>query len=116
MTELHNKQCIPCSGTVAPLNRNEKERLKSLIHGSWYFSSQFTHLKREIETKDFNSSMEIAKAIALLAHEQWHHPVLTIGFGKLDVEIWTHKISDLVESDFVFASKVDKIVEGFNEL
>ena len=46
-----------------------------------------------------------------MADEQWHHPELSIGFGHLEIEVWTHKIDGLVESDFIFAAKCDDIIK-----
>ena len=41
--------------------------------------------------------------------EQGHHPEMTVGWGHVLVEIWTHKIDGLVESDFYLAAKYDAI-------
>ena len=60
--------------------------------------------------------MQLALQIGKLADEQWHHPELTVGYGHLDIEIWTHKINALVESDFIFAAKVDKLINLFQEI
>ena len=45
---------------------------------------------------------------ANIAEEEGHHPDLYIAWGKCKVEIWTHKISGLTESDFYFAAKSDR--------
>ncbi len=31
-------------------------------------------------------------------------------WGKVQVEVWTHKIKGLTESDFIFAAKVDAVL------
>ena len=41
--------------------------------------------------------------------EQGHHPDLLISYGQCVVEIWTHKINGLAESDFILAAKIDDI-------
>ena len=38
----------------------------------------------------------------------YNHPDLHLAWGKLRVEIWTHKIDGLTESDFVLAAKIDR--------
>ncbi|MCH8060664.1 MAG: 4a-hydroxytetrahydrobiopterin dehydratase, partial [Proteobacteria bacterium] len=40
-----------------------------------------------------------------------HHPDLYIAWGRCRVEIWTHKIQGLTESDFYFAAKADRALE-----
>ncbi len=54
--------------------------------------------------------MEYATRVGGLAEEQGHHPELIIGWGHLDIEIWTHKIGSLVESDFILAAKIDRLI------
>lgn len=58
--------------------------------------------------------MAFANGIAAIAEEQRHHPDLFIAWGKVGVEIWTHKIGGLTESDFVFAAKCDRLFDDGN--
>ena len=48
--------------------------------------------------------------VAAMAEEQGHHPDIHLAWGKVRVEVWTHKIDGLTESDFVFAAKADRLV------
>jgi 4a-hydroxytetrahydrobiopterin dehydratase len=67
-------------------------------------------LERRYRFKNFADAMCGAVAIGKMAEEQHHHPDLHISWGALGVEIWTHKIGGLTESDFIFAAKCDDIV------
>ena len=107
---LSDKKCIPCSGEIPPLPLDEILKFKSQISPDWELTHQNTRILRKIKIPQMKRPMEIANLIAKEADDQWHHPELHIGFGHLDIEIWTHKINGLVESDFIFASKVDKIL------
>jgi 4a-hydroxytetrahydrobiopterin dehydratase len=105
--ELGEKKCIPCSGEVPPLPDKDISKLKKEISSEWELTHGNTRLLRKIKFKDFKTAMNLAVKIGELAEDQWHHPELVLGFGHLDIEIWTHKINALVESDFIFAAKVD---------
>jgi len=48
--------------------------------------------------------------IGAMAEEQGHHPDLHVSWGRLVVEVWTHKIGGLTESDFIFAAKCDALM------
>ncbi|MEE2744080.1 MAG: 4a-hydroxytetrahydrobiopterin dehydratase [Bdellovibrionota bacterium] len=113
--DLVNKKCIPCSGGVPPLPEDEILKLKKEISPEWELTHGNTRLLRKIKFKDFKTSMDLAIKIGELAEEQWHHPELLVGFGHLDIEIWTHKINGLVESDFIFAAKVDGLYSNIGE-
>jgi 4a-hydroxytetrahydrobiopterin dehydratase len=52
--------------------------------------------------------MNLANAIAEIAEAEQHHPDLTVRWGACEVEIWTHKIDGLTESDFVLAAKIER--------
>lgn len=111
--ELKNKTCIPCSGAVPPLPLNEIHKFKELIDHEWELTHDSTRLFRNIPFKNFLDPMKLAHQIGELAEREWHHPELHVGFGHLGVEIWTHKINGLVESDFIFAAKVDALYKSF---
>ena len=111
MSDLANKTCIPCQGGVPPLNKDECiTLLKSL--DDWNMNGEANRLSKSFSFKDFNQAMELAVKIGKMADEQWHHPELKVGFGHLDIEVWTHKINGLVESDFIFCAKVDEIARA----
>jgi 4a-hydroxytetrahydrobiopterin dehydratase len=107
---LRDKKCIPCEGGVPALSKQAVGDFIGHIDKHWKVREEHSRLFMSVKTKDFAHSMLIAQRIGKMADDQWHHPVLTIGFGQLDIEVWTHKINGLVESDFIFASKVDQIL------
>lgn len=108
---LSEKTCIPCQGGTPPLPSEEVQRLLREIHQDWKLTHEGTRIIRSVKLKEMIEPMRIANIIAVMADEQWHHPELHIGFGHLEIEIWTHKINALVESDFIFAAKVDEILK-----
>ena len=44
-----------------------------------------------------------------IAEQQGHHPDIHLAWGKVRVEVWTHKIDGLTESDFIPDAKIDEI-------
>ncbi len=67
------------------------------------------HLSRTVPFADWASGLAWVNRVAALADEVGHHPELTLSWGKVRVEVWTHKIDGLTESDFIFAAKCDRI-------
>ena len=67
-------------------------------------------LSRRYRFPNFADAMRAAVRIGEMAEEQQHHPDLYVSWGALGIEIWTHKIGGLTESDFIFAAKCDAIV------
>jgi 4a-hydroxytetrahydrobiopterin dehydratase len=107
MTELAERQCVPCRGGVPALTTAEIRPLAAQLP-DWRVVDDH-HLQRTYEFADFRESLGFVNRIGELAEDQGHHPDICFGWGKADVTIWTHKIDGLTESDFVLAAKIDKL-------
>ena len=105
---LTDKVCIPCRGDVPPLEISVINNLLAELGGVWIINKS-GHLYREYHFDNFIDSMNFANQIALIAEKEAHHPNLEISWGKCAVEIWTHKINGLTESDFILAAKLDEL-------
>lgn len=67
------------------------------------------HLAKSFLFPDFKTALHFVNRMGAVAEEEGHHPDLCLAWGKVDVQIYTHKIRGLTESDFVLAAKVDQI-------
>jgi 4a-hydroxytetrahydrobiopterin dehydratase len=103
---LADQTCIPCKGGVPPLNREQIAPLQAEVPG-WEVPDD-KRLVRTYRFKNFAEAMSYANQVAAIAEEQGHHPDLYVAWGKVRVEVWTHKIDGLTESDFYFAAKCDR--------
>jgi 4a-hydroxytetrahydrobiopterin dehydratase len=109
---LADKNCVPCKGGVPPLPGDEVARLLAQLESGWQATHEGRRLRREWKLPDFRAALAAANRVGEMAEAQNHHPDLAIAWGKLVVEIWTHKIDGLTESDFVFAAKCDRLVKA----
>lgn len=107
-TRLINKNCVPCQGGVPPLGKEEIAKLLVQLEGNWRINDA-GHLYKEYKFNNFIDAMGFANKIAELAEREAHHPDLVIAWGIVKVEIWTHKIHGLTESDFILAAKIGGI-------
>ncbi|MBT3586636.1 MAG: hypothetical protein HN509_17130 [Halobacteriovoraceae bacterium] len=105
--QLAEKNCIPCQGKVAPLSNEACQVLLKKINEGWSLDEAGTRLSNSYKFSDYKSAWDLVNSISELSEEQWHHPQITFGWGFLEIQIWTHQIDALVESDFVLAAKID---------
>ncbi len=103
---LADKKCVPCQGGVPPLNTSRARELLRDLDEGWRLNSD-GHLERTYAFEDFGEAMAFANKVADIAENEGHYPDLHIAWGKCRVEVWTHKISGLTESDFYLAAKAD---------
>jgi 4a-hydroxytetrahydrobiopterin dehydratase len=106
MSGLAEKTCMPCRGGVPPLNAEEIRPLQNQVK-DWAVVNNH-HIQREFKFKDFKSALDFVNRVGAIAEEQGHHPDIFLAWGRVAVEIWTHKINGLTESDFILAAKIDR--------
>jgi 4a-hydroxytetrahydrobiopterin dehydratase len=94
----------------------EESRAQGLLReldDGWHLNAE-GHLERVYRLQNFVQAMALANKVAGIAEAEGHHPDLSIAWGKCKVEIWTHKISGLTESDFYFAAKADRALKAMD--
>ena len=105
--DLASKECVPCRGGIPPLAGDELQALGQQLGNAWEVVDAH-HLSKEFTFKNFTEALAFVNRVGDVAEEQNHHPDLYLAWGKVRVEIWTHKINGLTESDFIFAAKADQ--------
>jgi 4a-hydroxytetrahydrobiopterin dehydratase len=109
MAGLAEKDCVPCKGGVPPLRGPEIAPLLSQLDG-WQAVGEH-HLTKTFTFKNFVSALAFVDRVGAMAEKQWHHPDIYLAWGTVRIDIWTHKIDGLTESDFIFAAKCDALLQ-----
>ncbi len=97
---------MPCRGGVPPLD-GDSVRNFALQVPEWTVVAQH-HLRRSFAFPDFATALGFVNQVGAVAEEQGHHPDFLLAWGRVEIQIWTHKIDGLTESDFILASKIDR--------
>ena len=111
MSDLHDKNCIPCKGGILPFAISEIHKYLIKIDG-WDVKKkegEIYFLEKNFNFANFLQSQKFANEVANIAEQEGHHPDIIFGWGYAKIQIFTHKIKGLVESDFILAAKIDKI-------
>lgn len=106
--QLAAKHCVPCRGGVPPLAGEELERLKEDLGGGWRVVDGH-HLQKAFPFPDFVSALDFTNRVGELAEQEGHHPDIYLSWGRVEIEIFTHKIDGLTESDFILAARIDRL-------
>jgi len=108
LSSLSNKSCVPCRGGIAPLTKNEYEPLLAELGEEWEVIDTH-HLEKTILLKNFAEALTFTNQVGSIAEKEGHHPDIELGWGRVKIIIWTHKIDGLSESDFILAAKISAI-------
>ncbi len=107
MSDLTHKKCVPCSSGVAAANSQEIMRLHQEVP-EWEVVEGH-HLSRAYGFSDFVQTLVFVNKVGEMAEEEGHHPNITFTYGQARIDIWTHQVDGLTESDFILAAKIDTI-------
>jgi 4a-hydroxytetrahydrobiopterin dehydratase len=108
MTQLADKQCVPCRGGIKPLDGEALQQMAKELQPGWRVVDEH-HLEREFSFKDFRGALEFVNKVGELAEQENHHPDILLSYGKVVIQLWTHKIHGLHENDFILAAKIDAL-------
>jgi 4a-hydroxytetrahydrobiopterin dehydratase len=108
MTDLAHKRCVPCRGGTPPLSGEGIKQLQPQVP-AWEVVDEH-HLRRRFDFPDFATALAFVDRIGEIAEQEGHHPDVQLSYGRVVVEIWTHKIDGLTESDFILAAKIDRLL------
>ncbi len=106
---LANEKCVACKGGVPPLKGAELQGLAKELGGGWRIAGEH-HLEKEFRFPDFEQALSFTNAVGAIAEREGHHPDVHLAWGKVRLEIWTHKVDGLTRSDFILAAKIDQIL------
>ena len=107
MNTLAERHCVPCRGGIPPLSG---DALRPFVEQLPYWKVvEEHHLAKTFLFGDFQAALGFVNRIGAVAEEEGHHPDLCLSWGKVDVQIYTHKIRGLSESDFILAAKIDEL-------
>ena len=109
--DLDKKDCIPCKGGISPFAISEIHKYLKKVDG-WDVKKKengIYFLEKNFTFKNFSESQKFVNLVGDIAEKQGHHPDIVFGWGYAKIQIFTHKIKGLVESDFILAAKVNKI-------
>jgi len=106
-TDLTKRHCMPCHGGVPPLGADEILPLAKQVP-EWEVVSQH-HLCRGFAFADFAGALRFVNRVGEVAETEGHHPDIYLAWGKVRIELWTHQVDGLTESDFILAAKIDAL-------
>jgi 4a-hydroxytetrahydrobiopterin dehydratase len=112
LSRLADRSCVPCRGGTPPLAPAEIEPLLARLDG-WTVKDA-AKISKPYKFRNFVDAVAFVNAITPVAEAEGHHPDLFVKWGEVRVNLSTHKIKGLTESDFIMAAKIDRVREGLS--
>lgn len=72
----------------------------------WYYEDGW--IRREYETDGWQATMMLVQAIGYVAEAAYHHPDLTVTWGKVWVRLRTHHADGITDKDLEAARRIEE--------
>jgi 4a-hydroxytetrahydrobiopterin dehydratase len=105
--QLANMACRACTGSAERLTGPDLTQYAAEVPKWAVVDAQ--RIERTFKFPDFRSALEFVNRVGELAEREQHHPDIHLSYGKVRVELWTHKVHGLSVNDFILAAKIDRI-------
>ena len=111
MDSLSSQQCSDLSADDRVLEQEDTMRLSQDLDPAWQLSTEEKSISHSYSFKNYYQTMAFVNVIAQIAHQQDHHPEMTVTYNTCRVEFSTHSVGGLSLNDFICAAKVDGILK-----
>ena len=108
MATLTQERCVACRRDSPRVTDEEVSELHPQV-ADWELTNTdgIPRLQRTFRFGNFGGALDFATQLGKSADAEGHHPRLTVEWGLVGVDWWTHKIRGLHRNDFIMAAKTD---------
>ena len=96
-----------CEAKTSLLTGNDIDSHLKEISPEWQLAEDGKSISRVFRFKNYYDTMAFVNVVAMVAHQQDHHPEMTVTYNTCRVEFSTHSVGGLSLNDFICAAKVD---------
>lgn len=82
------------------------ERLRDLP--GWYFEDGW--IRRQYKTDGWPTTLMLVNTIGYVAEAAYHHPDLSVTWGRVGVKLVTHSAGGVTDKDFALARRIEDVV------
>ena len=107
MSNLSAQQCSELPVNDSALDDENISRLLHELDPTWRLNVEEKTISHTYSFENYYQTMAFVNVIAQVAHQQDHHPEMTVTYNTCRVEFSTHSVDGLSLNDFICAAKID---------
>lgn len=107
ITKLGSQQCSSLLNNEDVLNHDKSLKLLQLLDPQWQLNKEEQTISHTYKFNNYYQTIAFVNVIAQIAHQQDHHPELSVSYNRCTVTYSTHSIGGLSINDFICAAKIN---------
>ena len=108
---LAAKKCLACEAEITAIEGEHLNEMLAMVSG-WTLSDDGKTISRTYKFADWSGAAQFSDRVAQLADQEGHHPDIHLSWGRVKINLSTHRVHGLTENDFILAAKIDRMLEG----
>jgi 4a-hydroxytetrahydrobiopterin dehydratase len=107
---MHQLSEQECTADTRLLSEDEVQRYLELVSDQWQLAQDGKSISRKFGFDNYYETLAFVNVVAMIAHQQDHHPDMTVTYNTCIVAFSTHSVGGLSPNDFICAAKTDGIL------
>ena len=110
MSDLLLQHCVPQAKGSPALTSQKIMKLHTAVQ-AWQLLDNNQAIEREFKFKNYYETLAFVNAVAWIAHQQDHHPDMSVSYNRCRVRYHTHSVAGLSLNDFICAAMIDALIK-----
>ena len=90
------------------------EELDEALENLQIWGIEAGKLATRVEFEDYKETVFFANTVFSLAEEEFHHPEVTVEYGAVEIDLWSHEEEGITGKDIDMAEEIEKRLEKMN--
>ena len=90
------------------------EELDEALENLQIWGIEAGKLATRVEFEDYKETVFFANTVFSLAEEEFHHPEVTVEYGAIEIDLWSHEQEGITGKDIDMAEEIEKRLGKMN--
>ncbi|MFB6116047.1 MAG: 4a-hydroxytetrahydrobiopterin dehydratase [Candidatus Nanosalina sp.] len=92
----------------------EDDELEEELEKLSIWGVEFGKLATRAEFDNYRDAVFFANSVFSIAEEEFHHPEVTVEYGAVEIDLWSHEEEGITEKDIEVAKRIEEKLEDTN--
>lgn len=88
----------------------EEEEVDEKLEEMQIWGHRNGKLVTRVEFNSYRDAVFFANTVFSIAEEEFHHPEVTVEYGAVEIDLWSHEEEGITEKDIEMAERIEQKV------